>query len=214
VLKLELGSRPLTLLCIGAHSDDLEIGCGGTVRRLAGEGRLDHVEWVVLSAAGERDAEARAGAAAFLEGARSTTVHVERYRDGFFPSLLGELKERFEDLKRTVQPDLVFTHRREDLHQDHRVTSELVGNTFRSHLVLEFEIPKYDGDLATPNLYVELSEAIAREKADRVMAVFASQRHRDWFAPEVFLALSRLRGVECRAREGHAEGFFARKLVV
>jgi LmbE family N-acetylglucosaminyl deacetylase len=214
MLKLQVGHRPLTVLCVGAHADDLEIGCGGTIRRLTGEGRLAHVDWVVLSAAGEREAEARSGAAAFLQGVPSSMVHIAHFRDGFFPSLIGDLKEHFEVMKGRVNPDLILTHRREDLHQDHRVTRELVGNTFRSHLVLEFEIPKYDADLASPNVYVELTAAVAREKAERLTAVFASQRRRDWFTPDVFLSLARLRGVECRAAEGYAEGFCGRKLVI
>jgi LmbE family N-acetylglucosaminyl deacetylase len=202
------------VLCLGAHADDIEIGCGGTIRRWAREGRLDDVRWVVFSAEGPRQDEAQAGAAAFLEGASSRTVQVESFRDGFFPSNLAEIKERFESLKREVVPDVILTHRRDDAHQDHRAVNELAWNTFRDHVILEFEIPKYDGDLVTPNVYVELDDALIKEKAGLLEQVFGSQRDRHWFSRETFLGLARVRGVECRSAGGYAEGFVGRKLVL
>jgi LmbE family N-acetylglucosaminyl deacetylase len=216
MLKVRLGDDALGLrvLCVGAHPDDIEIGCGGTIRRLAREGRLAHVTWLVLSGSGSREAEARAGAAAFLAGVGSSEVILGDHRDGYFPSQIATIKDRFESLKTRVDPDVVLTHRREELHQDHRVTAELAWNSFRDHVILEFEIPKYDGDLVTPNVYVELSAEVAREKADLLDRVFASQRDRHWFSTETFMGLARLRGVECRAAEGYAEGFQGRKLVL
>jgi LmbE family N-acetylglucosaminyl deacetylase len=218
MLTLALGAadRPLRVVCIGAHPDDIEIGCGGTILRLAREGRLEHVDWLVLSGQGSpvRETEARAGAAAFLAGVPSSQVDVEGFRDGYFPSEIGAIKDRFEAMAATVRPDLVLTHRRDDLHQDHRVVNELAWNTFRSHLILEFEIPKYDGDLGNPNVFVDLPAAVARDKAEILARIFESQRDRHWFSEETFLALARLRGVESRASEGYAEGFHARKLVL
>jgi LmbE family N-acetylglucosaminyl deacetylase len=205
---------PLRVLCLGAHADDIEIGCGGTIRRWAREGRLGDVRWVVFSAAGERETEARAGAAAFLDGAGPRRVQVEAFRDGYFPSSLAEIKDRFEALKSEIDPDVILTHRRDDAHQDHRAVNELAWNTFRDHVILEFEIPKYDGDLVTPNVYVELDEAVIDEKARLLEEVFGTQRDRHWFTRETFLGLARVRGVECRSSGGYAEGFVGRKLVV
>jgi LmbE family N-acetylglucosaminyl deacetylase len=214
--RIQLGedAAPLRVLCLGAHADDIEIGCGGTIRRWAREGRLADVRWVVLSAEGPRQDEAQAGAAVFLEGASSPTVQVESFRDGFFPSNLAEIKERFESLKSEVVADVILTHRRDDAHQDHRAVNELAWNTFRDHVILEFEIPKYDGDLVTPNVYVELDEALIEEKARLLDQVFGSQRDRHWFSRETFLGLARVRGVECRSAGGYAEGFVGRKLVL
>jgi LmbE family N-acetylglucosaminyl deacetylase len=207
-------TAPIRLLCIGAHPDDIEIGCGGTISRLADEGALAELHWLVLSGNEIRAQEAAAGAAAFASGGPEPAVIVEAFRDGYFPSQQAAVKDRFEALKSTVSPDLILTHRRDDLHQDHRTVAELTWNTFRDHLVLEYEIPKYDGDLGPVNVYVPLPEGALERKIERLMATFPSQHGRDWFEPEVFSAVARLRGLESRAPSGYAEGFVGRKLVL
>jgi LmbE family N-acetylglucosaminyl deacetylase len=216
LLRLEApeGGGGYRALAIGAHSDDLEIGCGGSILRLAAAGLLEDVWWIVLSGDETRAEEARVSAATFLENVPSSTVVTKEFRDGFFPYHGGELKEFFEELKPQVQPDVIFTPRRDDLHQDHRLVSELAWNTYRSHLILEYEVPKYDGDLRSPNLFVELSEELCRHKVDTLVGAFASQAHRAWFTPDVFWSLLRLRGLEANATSGYAEGFHCRKLVV
>lgn len=182
--------------------------------RLAEEYPRLAVTWVVFSADDCREAEARASAGAFLEKVHAARVVVERFRDGFFPSLAGNLKERFERLKSEVDPDLIFTHFREDAHQDHRVICELTWNTWRDHAILEYEIPKYDGDLGRPNFFVALQEGVARKKASLIVRHFGSQAAKPWFSEEVFLALMRLRAVESRAPDGYAEAYHCRKLVL
>ncbi len=212
---LQRGGAGLTVLLIGAHPDDIEIGCGGAVLQWVRQGIVGRVHWIVLSGAGtERETEARSAAAAFLDGlgASSVRVAVEDFRDGYFPYHGEAVKDYFEGLKDRVTPDLVLTHRREDLHQDHRFTGELTWNTFRDHLILEYEIPKYDGDLGTPNVFVELPQWAVDEKVRLMTSVFGSQLGRPWFTDEMFRALLRLRGVECRSESGFAEGLYARKL--
>ena len=206
--------RPLDVLVLGAHADDIEIGCGGTILALTGREAPIRVTWVVLSAVGEREREARDSAAAFLKDAEQSTVIVEGFRDGFFPYLGGQVKELFETLKPTVGPDLVLTHRRDDAHQDHRLVAELTWNTFRNHVVLEYEIPKYDGDLGNPNLFVPLSPATCERKIDLLLEGFPSQRQRGWFTPDTFWSLLRLRGVESASPTRFAEGFHCRKAVL
>ncbi len=201
------------VLAIGCHADDLEIGCGATLLALSRALPELHVTWVVLSGVEQRGIEARESAADFLASAAGSEVVVHEFRDGFMPYRGEAVKEAFEDLKR-VEPDVVFTHTRADLHQDHRLACELTWNTFRDHLVLEYEIPKVDGDLGVPNLFVPVSESVAHEKVDLLVRAFASQRDRHWFDREVFLGLMRLRGMECRSASGYAEAFFARKLPV
>jgi LmbE family N-acetylglucosaminyl deacetylase len=212
--RLGLPSAPIRLLCIGAHPDDIEIGAGGTISRLAGDGRLAAVDWLVLTGAGARVDEARKGAAAFLDGGPAATLHLESFRDGFLPTRHADVKEAFEALKARVHPDLILTHRREDLHQDHRLVAELTWNTFRDHLILEYEIPKYEGDLGTPNVFVPLPAGGIERKIERLLDTFESQRGRDWFEPEVFRGLARIRGMECRAESGYAEAFTGRKLTL
>jgi len=203
------------ILVIGCHADDIEIGCGGTLLALARSNPELEVDWVVLSARGERAAEARASAEAFVgESVAELRVDVHDFRDGFLPYCGGEVKDVFEDLKLRVDPQVVFTHAGYDFHQDHRLACELTWNTFRDHLVLEYEIPKVDGDLGTPNVFVPLDEEHAREKVDRLLDAFATQRDKHWFDADVFLGLMRLRGMECRSSSGYAEAFFARKLPV
>jgi LmbE family N-acetylglucosaminyl deacetylase len=208
------GKAPLRLLCLGAHADDIEIGCGGTLLRLLEERPSSSVVWVVFSASPEREREARQSAAAFLAGSGRSEVLVRDFRESYFPSAVTDIKDFFETLKRRETPDLVLTHRREDLHQDHRTIAELTWNTFRDHLVLEYEIPKYEGDLGHPNVYVPLSGNVARRKVELVLLHFSSQRARSWFRAETFEAVMRLRAVECNARDGFAEGFHGRKIQI
>ena len=201
-------------MCLGAHSDDLEIGCGGTILKLTeGETPLD-VTWIVFSANEERLGEATGSADFFLNRVVKKEVLVKEFRDGFFPYIGGEIKEYFEALKKRVSPDLIFTHYRHDLHQDHRVISELTWNTFRNHLILEYEIPKYDGDMGSPNAFVELDESTSRRKIDTILAFFQTQEHRHWFSEDLFLSILRLRGMECAAPSGYAEAFYCRKMVL
>lgn len=206
-------SRPLRLLCIGAHSDDLEIGCGGTLLRWVAETRALEVTWVVLSAAEVRRREALRSVRALLPRA-ATRVFLGAFRDGYFPAQYTEVKDFFEALKRQCDPDVVLTHGLEDRHQDHRITGELTWNTWRDHLVLEYEIPKYEGDLGRPNAYVPLPPAQARRKVAHLRRHFASQRARSWFNDDSFFGLLRLRGLECRAASGYAEAFHVRKFVL
>lgn len=205
--------RAPRLLLLGAHSDDIEIGCGGTVRVLLERHPGAEVRWVVFGAADPaRAVEARAAAARFLAGAGASGVATHDFRDGFFPSGFAELKAAFEALKAGPAPDLVLTHRRRDHHQDHRQVAELTWNTFRDAAILEYEIPKYDPDLGNPNLFVPLARAQAEEKVAILMSEFPSQRHRAWFTPDTFMGLMRLRGMQCNAASGFAEGFYAQKL--
>ncbi len=204
--------RPLQLLCIGAHCDDIEIGCGGTILRTIAELPRVEVHWVVMTSNEEREAEARSSASAFLAGAEHACVEVQRFRESYLPYVASEVKDYFEVLKRSVHPDLVFTHHREDRHQDHRLVSDLTWNSFRDAMILEYEIPKWDGDLGCPNVFVPLSSLVAGEKIDLAVEHFASQRSRSWFDAETFTALMRLRGMECNAPERRAEAFYARKL--
>ncbi|MHB8397565.1 MAG: PIG-L deacetylase family protein [Candidatus Limnocylindrales bacterium] len=208
------GSASLRLLVIGAHADDIEIGCAGTILRLAEERRLSSVRWIVLSAPGPRRAEARASAEEVLADVPDHEITLTDLRDGYFPYDGAAAKDIFESLKDGPPPDIVLTHRREDAHQDHRLVAELTWNTFRDQLILEYEIPKYDGDLGTPNAYVEISEGIARRKIDLLMRRFPSQLERHWFTEATFWGLLRLRGVECRSITGLAEGHTARKIVL
>ncbi len=207
-------AEPLRLLCLGAHADDIEIGCGGTVLRLVAEHPDLSVRWIVLSGAGTRRSEAEASARHFLAGVREATVTVHDFRDGFFPAQHAEIKESFEALKRAYQPSLILTHYRDDLHQDHRLVAELTHNTFRDHLVWEYEIVKYDGDLGNPNLFSPLSAELARRKVAALLEHFPSQGTRAWFTADTFLALLRLRGIGCNAPSGFAEAFYCRKAVV
>ena len=202
------------VLCIGAHCDDIEIGCGGTLLRLLELNPALELHWVVLCSDELRRREALDSSRRFLGDASEKRVQIFSYRDGFLPYQGGDVKECFESLKHTLRPDLILTHFRGDLHQDHRLVSELTWNTFRDHLILEYEIPKYDGDLGAPNLFVPLSEAQVARKVGHVLGAFASQRSKRWFSEDTFRALMRLRGVECNAAEGYAEAFHVRKLVL
>jgi LmbE family N-acetylglucosaminyl deacetylase len=214
-LKLRNHAKgPLRVLCLGAHSDDIEIGCGGLILSLIKSHKEIEIDWVVFSAPPGRDREARQSARLFLKGVRRTNVTLKQFRDGFFPNQAADIKDEFERLKGEVLPDLVLTHYRHDRHQDHRVLSDLTWNTFRDHLILEYEIPKYDGDLGTPNCFVPLDKSTCSQKVKHLQTVFKSQRDKQWFAAETFMALMRLRGMECRARHCYAEAFYARKLAL
>lgn len=201
-----------TILCLGAHCDDIEIGCGGTLLKFLKANPNAHVHWLVFSSNEERAAEARASAASFLEGAGSNKVVIADFKDGFLPYFGGHVKEYFEKLKGEVSPDLIFTHYGQDLHQDHRLLSELTWNTFRDHLILEYEIPKYDGGLGSPNVFVRLSESQRRRKIELIMEHFKSQAGKGWFTKDTFDALMRLRGMESNSKSKFAEGFYARKI--
>ena len=205
---------PRAILCLGAHSDDIEIGCGGALLRLTQNYPDLTVYWVVLSASAERATEAEASAAAFLQHAGRAEVRINQFQDGFFPYIGGEIKGYFERLKQEINPDWIFTHCGHDRHQDHRVVTELTWNTFRDHLILEYEIPKYDGDLQAPNFFIHLDAATCQQKVDYLMQYFATQTNRYWFTPETFQGLMRVRGVEARAPGGYAEGFYCRKVVI
>jgi LmbE family N-acetylglucosaminyl deacetylase len=200
------------VLCLGAHSDDIEIGCGGAILELIEANPRLRVTWVVFSGNARREAEARRAARRFLRDAAASQVIVRKQRDGFFPVQTTEIKEFFEELKKASNPDLIFTHCRHDRHQDHRTISDLTWNTFRDHLVLEYEIPKYDGDLGTPNLFVPIGREIARRKVHAICSIFESQIGQHWFTPDLFLGLMRVRGIECCAN--FAEAFYSRKAVI
>lgn len=209
------GQSPLQILCLGAHSDDIEIGCGGTLLKLIEDFRRNiAVHWVVFSATAEREREARKSAGRFLKQVRTKTLIIHHFRDTFFPFVGTEIKEAMQQLSKQVRPDLIFTHYRNDLHQDHRLISELTWNAFRDHLILEYEIPKYDGDLGAPNIFVHLERSVCEKKTKLILDCFKSQADKQWFTKETFFALLRLRGVESNAPSRYAEGFHCRKLVL
>jgi len=215
MLELALRRPPgqgLRVLCLGAHSDDIEIGCGGTILRLLASRSDVAVRWVVFSGSAERAEEARRSAELFLRGAAQSAVDVHSFRDGFFPYEGARIKEVFESLKDGPGPDVIFTHRGRDRHQDHRLISELTWNTFRDHLVLEYEIPKYDGDVGRPNVFVHLDESLAERKVATIIDSFASQADKHWFDAAAFRGLMRLRGLESASPSGLAEAFHARKV--
>ncbi|MBV6433907.1 MAG: hypothetical protein IANPNBLG_04141 [Bryobacteraceae bacterium] len=209
----EQAATPLRILCLGAHSDDIEIGCGGAILRLAKQYPDCSIHWVVFSAAGVRQAEALKAARLFA-GANLSGPLLKDFRDGFLPFVGAEVKGVFEELKQSVAPDIVFTHNRKDAHQDHRLLAELTWNTFRDHLILEYEIPKYDGDMGQPALFVPLEKEQCESKVQYLLEAFQSQHAKRWFEKDTFLSLMRLRGMECNAPSGYAEAFYCRKLVL
>jgi LmbE family N-acetylglucosaminyl deacetylase len=217
MIKLSLEGvtrRGLQILCLGAHSDDIEIGCGGTILRLAEEYPDSNFNWVVFSAAGVRATEAQCAAQRFTSSAHLNGPVLKTFRDGFLPFLGSEVKIVFEEFKKEISPDLIFTHNRKDAHQDHRLIAELTWNTFRNHLILEYEIPKYDGDLGQPGFFVALQPETYQNKVKFIMEAFKSQHSKHWFQPETFLSLMRLRGMECNAPSGYAEAFYCRKIML
>ncbi len=214
VSALQAGT-PLKVLCIGCHSDDIEIGCGGTILQMLAKNPNLEFTWMTFAHGdSEREHEARRSFELFLAKAKTKKLIVKSFKDGFFPFEGAKIKTIFEEELKTVKPDVVFTQNRKDAHQDHRLIAELTWNTFRNHLVLEYEIPKYDGDLGQPNVFMPLDEESYKNKVAYLMEAFASQRSKRWFEPETFLGLMRLRGMECNAPTGYAEAFYGRKLVL
>src|SRR5947207_8107730 len=206
-------NRVKRVLCLGAHSDDIEIGCGGTVLQMLEQSKSLEFYWLVLCANPERTMEAKRSASAFLVRARKKTIVVKPFRDGFLPYLGSPVKQCFEELKKVFTPDIIFTHCRRDLHQDHRLVCELTWNTFRDHFILEYEVPKYDADLRSPNLFVSVSDEMCGQKIARLLELFESQRERRWFTEDVFRSVLRLRGMECNSPTRYAEAFYCRKIV-
>lgn len=204
--------QPVRILCIGAHSDDIEIGCGGTILRILSEQDEVEIYWVVLGSRGKRDREAVASANKFLVNAKKKKIIIKNFKTSFFPYIGGEIKKIFEELKKKMSPDIIFTHYRHDLHQDHRLVSELTWNTYRDHFILEYEIIKYDGDLGAPNFLVQLNETICGNKIGFIMDSFKSQVGKDWFTPDAFFSILRMRGIESKAPGKYAEGFYCRKI--
>jgi LmbE family N-acetylglucosaminyl deacetylase len=201
------------LLCLGAHSDDIEIGCGGTLLHLKQIFSRLKFHWVVFSAGGIRGQEAARASELFTEGCERAVV-LKEFRDGFLPYNGAQVKDVFEEIKSRVNPDLIFTQWGADAHQDHRLLSELTWNTFRNHLILEYEIPKYDGDMGRPNCYVPLDDSLQQRKVDHLFTAFQSQHNKKWFERETFRGLMRLRGMECNSPSGYAEAFHVRKVIL
>jgi len=210
-LKDEKG---LNILALGAHCDDIEIGCGGTLLKLFEQYPINHIKWVVFASNEQRKQEAIDSAEAFLKGIDNKEIIVLDYKDAFLEQSKFEIKAFFETIKKGFDPDLVFTHYRDDRHQDHRLLSDLAWNTFRSHLILEYEIPKYDGDLGIPNCFFHLSSDIANKKVDILLDSFISQQGKHWFDKETFLSLMRIRGMESAAAEKYSEAFHVRKFIL
>lgn len=210
-LGLARPEETLSVLCLGAHADDIEIGAGGTILGWIASGVRLEAHWCVLSAIGPRADEARASAAAFLAGASSHQIELAQFEDGYFPYQGNAIKAWLENQRAGVDPDVILTHRRDDAHQDHREVCRLTWNLFRNHLILEYEVPKWDGDLGRPNVYMPLTAAVAARKLELLLTHFGTQRSKDWFDAETFRGLARLRGMECRAPDRYAEGFVARK---
>jgi LmbE family N-acetylglucosaminyl deacetylase len=216
VIQLQLasqGAEPLEVLCLGAHADDIEIGCGGTLLHLCRKYSKLKFHWVVFSAGGLRGQEATKAAELFTSGCQKEVV-LKEFRDGFLPFSGTEVKEFFEKLKLQVNPDVIFTHWKGDDHQDHRLLAELTWNTFRNHLIFEYEVPKYDGDMGRPNVFAALETPLYGQKIDYLFEAFASQHAKRWFGRETFLSLMRIRGMECNAPSGYAEAFYCRKLLI
>ena len=216
MLTFSFKPRPeekLSILCLGAHSDDIEIGCGGTILQLVEMYPEAEIHWFVFGAHGVRATEARQSAEAILARAKAKRIEVHDFQDGYFPYIGARIKDAFEQLKRENSPDIIFTHFRQDLHQDHRLLSELTWNTFRDHLILEYEIPKYDGDFGSPNFFVPLEDRTCLQKIEHVLRYFKSQEKRHWFTADTFQAVLRLRGIECGSLTNYAEAFYCRKMV-
>ena len=213
-LNLDGGNRrALNILCLGCHADDIEIGCGATVLKLARQYPEATFHWVVFSAQGVREQEALRAAELFTGAARLKGPLLKNFQDGFLPFQGAQVKEIFEKLKTEVSPDLIFTHNRRDAHQDHRLVAELTWNTFRNHFILEYEIPKYDGDMGQPAVFVPLPAELCETKVRYIVEAFRSQHVKRWFEKETFFSLMRLRGMECNSPSGYAEAFYSRKAV-
>jgi len=210
-IKLNIDRR-IKILCLGSHCDDIEIGCGGTLLSMLQESRDAEVHWVVFSSDPGREKEARSSANIFLECARRKTVTIEKFRNGYFPYTGGEIKDYFEGVKERFAPDVIFTHYRMDLHQDHRTISELTWNTFRSHLILEYEVPKYDGDFGTPNFFVPLGTSTCHRKVSNILNTFRTQGDKHWLTEDLLYSTLRIRGMECASPTKYAEAFYCRKI--
>ena len=217
MIGIDLGlnhEKPVKVLCLGAHCDDIEIGCGGTLLRIMQANPNISVKWVVLTSNKERESEALKSARLFLKNAAKHEISIKNFRDGFLPYTAVEVKDYFEEIKREFNPDIIFTHFRDDSHQDHRLINELTWSTFRNHLILEYEIPKYDGDLGHPNFFIPLSREDANEKIDLLLDNFQSQANKHWFDKETFLSIMRLRGMESPSESKYSEAFYIRKAVL
>jgi len=212
-LKISDTTETLKILVLGAHCDDIEIGCGSTLLKLLDDYPDAEVFWVIFSSNSVREAEARNSAQSYLCNHPGSSVEINNFRNGFFPYVAADIKEYFEALKAKFEPDIIFTHYIEDKHQDHRTISELTWNTFRNHVVFQYEIAKYDGDLVTPNLYAAADDVYVKRKIDLLVKHFSSQSDKHWFTQDLFKALMRIRGIECASESGFAEGFHARKLL-
>lgn len=216
MLRLALGNQYnsiQTVLCLGAHCDDIEIGCGGTILKLTQDYSHLDFHWVIFSSDKNRAKEALNSAHIFLRRANTKNVVIKEFRNSFFPFIGADIKEYFEELKSDISPHLILTHYRHDLHQDHRTISDLTWNTFRDNLILEYEVPKYDGDLGAPNLFFYLDEATCRLKVESILTCFETQNNKHWFTEDTFLSMLRIRGVESNAPDGYAEAFYCRKMV-
>lgn len=207
-------NTPKTILLLGAHCDDIEIGCGASVLHLKEQYPDLHWHWVVFSSNKVREQESRKSADAFLQGVKHKNVIIKKFRNGYFPFVGAEIKDYFEQLKKEVSPDIIFTHYRDDLHQDHRTISQLTSNTFRDHLILEYEIMKYDGDLGQPNIFMTASNENLTDKIDYLFEFYSTQHDKQWFTRETFHSLMRLRGIECNSPSGFAEAYYSRKLLL
>jgi len=217
MLKITLGKKKgmyPRVLCLGAHCDDIEIGCGGALMNLIDEYQHIELYWVVFCSNQERQQESYKSFEIFSKKVQKKTINIFNFKDGFLPYQADKVKDFFEKTKKVLDPDLILTHYRDDRHQDHRIVSDLTWNTYRNHLILEYEIPKYDGDFGTPNFFVELSEATCRQKIGHILQVYTSQKEKHWFTEDIFLAAARLRGMEACARSKYAEAFYCRKIVI
>lgn len=215
MLKMNLEkNKGLKILCLGAHSDDIEIGCGGTILRLQKDFPDLKFHWIVFSGTPSRAEEAQSCANEFLTKIESKRIDVLDFKESYFPFVGKEIKDYFETLKLFFSPDLILTHYKNDAHQDHRLISQLTWNTFRDHMIFEYEIPKYDGDLSTPNFYVNINKSLIQQKVNLICNHFQSQKKKGWFTKETFMALSKLRGIESNSVSGYAEAFYCRKIVI
>ena len=211
--KLADRAEGLRILYLGAHCDDIEIGCGGTIMRMSEEYTTQQVKWLVFTSTDTRAVEARTSAEYFLQKCKKKEIVIKNFRDGFLPYEAEAVKHVFEELK-SFQPDIVFTHCRHDMHQDHRVVCELTWNTFRDHLIFEYEIPKYEGDLGSPNCFVPLEETVAEKKVQAIVDNYGSQASKQWFDKETFFSIMRIRGLESASKTRYAEAFYVRKFIL
>lgn len=213
-ISLFVDNQKPKILCLGAHADDIEIGCGGTILRITKEYPKAQFYWVVFSAEGQRTNEAHKSAESFLSNTTTKTIDIQTFRDSYFPFIGAKIKDHFNILKNNFDPDIIFTHLTKDAHQDHRLIGELTWNAFRNHLILEYEIAKYDADLVIPNMYVHLNENFVQKKISNICTLFKSQSDKDWFGEESFRSLMRLRGLESNSPSKYSEAFYFRKAVV